>query len=65
MDTLEALHTPFVMDTWEVEDVAGVKVLISHSRKTMCTCKPADEYPEIWGHHVDEQDAAEPKQTAS
>lgn len=50
-DTLQSTHAPFEMDSWEVEDIGGVLVELSHTRKIMCTCLPVDQYPLPWGHH--------------
>lgn len=48
------VHTPFEMDSWDVEDIGGVLVVSGMHRKIMCTCKPVDEYPLPWGHHEKE-----------
>lgn len=50
LDTLRTIHTPFEMDSWEVEDIGGVLVEVGHTRLIMCTCLPVDVYPLPWGH---------------
>jgi hypothetical protein len=45
------LHTPFEMESEDLEDIGGVLVTLSTARKIMCTCLPIDEYPWEYGHH--------------
>jgi hypothetical protein len=45
------LHTPFEMESEDLEDIGGVLVTTATRRLIMCSCLPADEYPLPYGHH--------------